>query len=390
MKSKTFVMMFLAIGCGLVAAYLTARITAKQATPDTVPVLVAKEKIKAGDVLKDPEKVFVEMRYPAGSTPNAISSLEDLKGKMINKTVQPGQWITPDDLSSNFGIELPKGFYAMSVKVSPETGASGFILPKSRVNVVATIRPNGAMSRPRVVTILQDILVLAVDTVANRPEDKIAISGLTTALLAVKPQDSQKLTLASNMGELRLVLRPHDDDERQLLAPLDRLDTDLGYNDGTVGIAGHNASGQTFKLAVAKKDLEAGTKIDDPDTLFEVKTFAEAPDQALAADKLSELKGKALKVPLFKDGVLTTKHFDEKLSALVAPAKPELKKHLLFIQNGGNTPQVTTYVDGSSTLGDDAKGSFLSVPPEDKSEPARPDAGKVNPPTGGGETGKPQ
>ena len=28
MKSKTFVMMFVAIGCGLVAAYLTARLTA--------------------------------------------------------------------------------------------------------------------------------------------------------------------------------------------------------------------------------------------------------------------------------------------------------------------------------------------------------------------------
>src|SRR5439155_7946416 len=143
------------------------RITAKQAAPDTVPVLVAKEKIKAGDVIKDPEKLFVEMRYPMGSTPNAISNLEDLKGKMVNKTVQPGQWVTPDDVSGNFGIELPKGYYAMAVKVAPETAASGFVLPKSRVNVVATIRPNGNNSRPRVITILQDVLVLAVDTMAN-------------------------------------------------------------------------------------------------------------------------------------------------------------------------------------------------------------------------------
>ena len=57
MKSKTFVMMFVAIGCGLVAAYLTARISARQAVPDSVPVLVAKEKIRAGDVIKEPESV---------------------------------------------------------------------------------------------------------------------------------------------------------------------------------------------------------------------------------------------------------------------------------------------------------------------------------------------
>jgi Flp pilus assembly protein CpaB len=205
MKSKTFVMMFVAIGCGLVAAYLTARITAKQAVPDTVPVLVAKEKIKAGDLIKEPEKLFVEMRYPAGSTPNAISSLEDLKGKMVNKSIQPGQWLTPDDISGNFGIELPKGYYAMTVKVDASTAAGGFILPKSRVNVVATIKPQHG-GRPKVVTVLQDILVLAVDTMSVRPEDKVAVSALSTALLAVKPADSQKLTLAANSGELRLVL----------------------------------------------------------------------------------------------------------------------------------------------------------------------------------------
>jgi Flp pilus assembly protein CpaB len=140
MKSKTFVMMFVAIGCGLVAAYLTARITAKQSVPDSVPVLVAKEKIRAGDVIKEPEKLFVEMRYPAGTTPNAIGFLDDLKGKMTNKTIQPGQWLTPDDLSSNFGIELPKGYYAMSVKVDSSQASNGFILPKSRVNVVACFR----------------------------------------------------------------------------------------------------------------------------------------------------------------------------------------------------------------------------------------------------------
>ena len=61
MKSKTFVMMFVAIGCGLVAAYLTARISAKSATPDTTPVLVAKEKIHAGQVIKEPEKLFIEL-----------------------------------------------------------------------------------------------------------------------------------------------------------------------------------------------------------------------------------------------------------------------------------------------------------------------------------------
>jgi len=395
MKSKTFVLMFLAIGCGLVAAYLTARITAKQAAPDTVPVLVAKEKIKAGDVIKDPEKVFVEMRYPQGTTPNAISNAEDLKGKMVNKTIQPGQWVTPDDISANFGIELPKGYYAMSVKVSAETGASGFILPKSRVNVVATIRPSGTHSRPKVVTILQDVLVLAVDTLSSRPEDKLAIGGLSTALLAVKPPDSQKLAYAQSISELRLVLRPHDDEEKQLLQPLEQLEADLGFNEGRGSFGPRSdAPAQTYRLAVAKQDLEAGTKIDDPDKLFEVRSFVDVPDKALVPEELASLKGKTLKVPVFKDGVLTQKHFDEKLAAVVVAAAVERKRHMLFIQNGGNTPQVTTFVDGSAS-GDESR--FLSLPPEekpaDKPEPAKqpatkpdptkPDGGTIDPLAGG-------
>jgi len=368
MKSKTFVMMFVAIGCGLVAAYLTARITAKQAVPDTVPVLVAKEKIKAGDLLKEPEKLFVEMRYPAGSTPNAISSLEDLKGKMVNKSIQPGQWLTPDDISGNFGIELPKGYYAMTVKVDASTAAGGFILPKSRVNVVATIKPQHG-GRPKVVTVLQDVLVLAVDTMSVRPEDRMAVSALSTALLAVKPADSQKLTLAANSGELRLVLRSHDDENKVPLAPLDQLEIDTSIFNESPG------EHKTYRLAVAKQDIEPGTEIDDVDKYFELKTFPAAPEKAVTADEWESIKGKKITAPVFKDTVVTAKHFDEKLLVSDKP-KPESKRHVMFIQNGGTTPIRQVYEDGLTT-GEEAKGAILQPGDEpaapEKSAPKKPE-----------------
>jgi pilus assembly protein CpaB len=344
MKSKTFVMMFLAIGCGLVAAYLTARISAKQATPDTVPVLVAKDKIQAGQVIKDPEKLFVEMRYPAGSTPNAISSFEDLKNKMVGKSVQPGQWLTPDDLSSNFGIDLPKGYYAMAVKVSAETGAGGFILPKSHVNVVATIRPIGMNSKPKVITVLQDVLVLAVDTMSVRPDDKMAVNQLSTALLAVKPADSQKLTLAQSMGELRLVLRAHDDDTKVPLPPQEQIETDQSGFTGE-GLTPTPPPTKLVKVAIAQHDLEAGLVIDQPEKVFQVKALADVPEKAVPAEELAALKGKTLRHSLFKDGVLTAKHFEGEQVPVVAK-RPEPKKHVLFIQNGGAAPIMKTYLDG--------------------------------------------
>lgn len=369
MKSKTFVMMFVAIGCGLIAAYLTARISAKQATPDSVPVLVAKEKIAAGSVIKDPEKLFVEMRYPAGSTPNAITSLDDLRNKMVGKSIQPGQWLTPDDLSTNFGLDLPKGYMAMAVKVSPETGAGGFILPKSRVNVVATVRERNGSGKTKVITVMQDVLVLAVDTMSARPEDKLAVNQLSTALLAVKPSDSQKLTLAQSMGELRLVLRAHDDENIVPLPGLEDLTADNGgFGDKPTPEA---PPAPTYKLAVAKKDLEAGQVIDDPEKFFQVKTFSEVPEKAVAAEELASLKGKALKTALFKDSILTAKHFDEKVAVVVKRPEPKRLKHVMFIQNGGSTPIVKTYINGVAEGSEDSSATAANEP----TAPAQPPAG---------------
>src|SRR5947207_327533 len=203
MKSKTFVMMFVAIGCGLVAAYLTARLTAKGTSLSTIPVLVAKEKIKAGDVIKEPEKLFIEMNYPAGSTPNAISSFEALKNKIINKGLQPGQ----------------------------------------------------------------------------------------------------RLTLAQSLGELRLVLRAHDDEAKVPLQPVENLEWDNGSAEP------FGLDKEIFKVAIAKQDMAVGQEVDTPEDFFDIKELPFLPEKAITLDSLGELKGKVVKHPIFKDGFVTAKNF---------------------------------------------------------------------------------
>src|SRR5205823_784393 len=149
--------------------------------------------------------------------------------------------------------------------------SNGFILPKSRVNVVACIRDRAGNSRPRVMTVLQDVLVLAVDAISVRPEDKLAVPQVQAALLAVKPSESQRLTLAQSMsgGDIRLVLRAHDDDIRVPLPPLSDLEASNDGADGSADAAAHIS----YKLAVAKLDVEAGTEIDDPEKFFKVESF---------------------------------------------------------------------------------------------------------------------
>ena len=234
---------------------------------------------------------------------------------------------------------------------APATFASGSsssaVLPKSRVNVVATIKDRTG-NKARVVTVLQDVLVLAVDTMNTRPEDKMAYSQLNAALLAVKPSESQRLTLAHSLsgGDVRLVLRAHDDESRVPLPPLEDLSQDFSASSLTDGSDGAPAS--SFKLAVARKDLEAGQVIDDPEKFFEVKTFPTAPEKAVAAEDLGSLRGKTLKHTLFKDSVLTAKHFDGDAKMATAQ-KAENKRHVLYIQNGGGAPTATVYENGTAT-----------------------------------------
>jgi Flp pilus assembly protein CpaB len=262
----------------------------------------------------------------------------------------------------------------MSVKVDSTQASNGFILPKSRVNVVACLRDRHS-GRARVITVLQDVLVLAVDTTYVRPEDRMAVPQVNAALLAVKPSESQRLTLAQSLsnGDIRLVLRAHDDETRVPLPPL----TDLDHDTSAVSdSATDQAPVISYKLAVAKADVEAGTAIDDPEKYFKIESFPVAPEKAVAAEELASLKGKTLQHALFKDGILTTKHLGSEL-AVAKAKKSEKPKSLLFIQNGGQAPKVYVYENGVCVGEHDyapRNPSSNDEPAKEPQEPKAPDA----------------
>src|SRR4051812_19232255 len=108
MKSKTLTLMMIAIGCGLVAAYLTAKLTASP-TENKVTIPVATAEVKIGSVIKDPEKVFAMREVSEEAARGRIDSLDRLKDKIVTRTVRAGESVFADDLSSNFGIAPPKG-----------------------------------------------------------------------------------------------------------------------------------------------------------------------------------------------------------------------------------------------------------------------------------------
>jgi pilus assembly protein CpaB len=219
MKPKTMMLMVVAIGCGLAASYMTSKLLAERNNGQTeepkVKVLVAKTKGPAWVLLKEPEKYFEERDVPESIAPKkGLTDFQKLKDQRLSQPLSEGEYIMEDKLVNpeQVGLlaKLPPGMRAIALKVNAESLAGGFVLPGYRVDVVSTTRGGGNESMAKI--ILQNMLVLAVDTIANRDNQTTSMLG-STVTLAATPEEAQRLSLAAAMGELRLTLRTPDDNK---------------------------------------------------------------------------------------------------------------------------------------------------------------------------------
>jgi Flp pilus assembly protein CpaB len=211
--------MVVAVGCGLAASYMTSRLLAErnkeQPAEAKVKVLVAKQKISPWVAIKEPEKFFIEKEVPESVAPKkALKSFEEVKDQKLCKVVNEESIVTTDDLlnkdQASLAHLMKPGQRAIALKVNAESLAGGFVLPGTHVDVVSTLR-GGAEAETK--TILQDMLILAVDTKAVRDPESQAMLGQTVTLAAT-PEEAQQLALAASMGDLRLVLRAVGDDTK--------------------------------------------------------------------------------------------------------------------------------------------------------------------------------
>src|SRR5437667_7784548 len=198
MKSKTLILVIVAVGCGLGASYMTSRLLAergdnKQSDEEKVKILVAKKNVPQGTFIKNAEDWFVEKEFSESDAPKkAIRTFDDVKDRVLNKPLSAEQWVVSDDLlrKDQASLQLPKGMRAMAIKVNVDTVVAGFVQPNSRVDVINTVKGNDKEAYSQ--TILQNMLVLAIDTLDKRDPDKNAILS-TTVTLAVTPEEVEML-----------------------------------------------------------------------------------------------------------------------------------------------------------------------------------------------------
>jgi len=183
----------------------------------TQPVVVAAADLQMGAELRRDDLRVIQ--WPANAAPHgAFSSAEELVGRGLVLPVIQNEPILPMKLASKeagAGLPpvIPKGLRAVSVRVNEVIGVAGYVLPGTRVDVVATVNPTNQQTDITSKVILTNVQVLAAGTKIDRETDANKPMPVTVVTLLVAPEEAERLTLASTEGKIQLALRNPLDEE---------------------------------------------------------------------------------------------------------------------------------------------------------------------------------
>jgi pilus assembly protein CpaB len=195
----------------------------------TVDVLVASHDIAPGRVLDAASvrwtgwpKEAVQANFITKDTQPDLAKVT--AGIVVRAPLVSGQPITDASIvragaAGFLAATIAPGKRAVSMPVSAETGAGGFVLPNDRVDVLLTrdATNGGSVKNFRTQTILRDVRVLAIDQTARMEKDQQSAVA-KTATLELSPQDAELIAQAQPSGILSLALRALGDDSEDTVA----------------------------------------------------------------------------------------------------------------------------------------------------------------------------
>jgi pilus assembly protein CpaB len=207
---------------GLFTFWLSRRVAraARVDAPQQKLYVAAGKTLDAGELLAPGSLQLVA--WP-GATPLAggFTRIEDLAGRVVLYPLPTGEPIVEQQLAAagagaGLSAKIPPGMRAVSVRSDDVVGVAGFLLPGTHVDVLMTYRSAGT-PESRTLTVLQDVVVLAAGQQIQPQRDGKPIS-VNVVTLLLKPEDAEKLVLATSLGGIYFVLR-NGADQAQALSP---------------------------------------------------------------------------------------------------------------------------------------------------------------------------
>ncbi len=214
-RMRVFIVLALAIAAGGTFAFGTYRymqnVPARPVEVPTSRVVVAAADLQLGAELKAGDLRTIQ--WPSGAVPEgSFSNPEELVGRGLIFPVVQNEPFLPSKLApKEAGAGLPPviqpGYRALSVRVNDVVGVAGYVLPGTRVDVVATVNPTQQPTDVTSKVILTNVLVLAAGTKIERDVENNKPVQVNVVTLLVNPDEAERLTLASTEGKIQLALR---------------------------------------------------------------------------------------------------------------------------------------------------------------------------------------
>src|SRR6185503_12681390 len=215
MRNRIFAVLAIAVLAGGGLAYGTYNLVqnqpARTAAVATQPVVVAAADLQLGSELKKEDLTIVN--FPAGQAPEGtFTQPSDLVGRGLIAPVVKNEPVLPSKLASKeagAGLPpvIPEGMRAVSVRVNEVIGVAGYVLPGTRVDVVATASPNDTRADTTSKLILSNVQVLTAGTRMEQDQEKGKPMQVTVVTLLVYLEQSERLALASSEAKIQLALR---------------------------------------------------------------------------------------------------------------------------------------------------------------------------------------
>lgn len=179
-------------------------VPAPRSQPSTARVVVAVRDIPVGTVIvREEVPRWIQMKeVPVDALPPGyVENPAELVGMRLNRSVRVGESLYRNDLTAGAVVTIPAGMQMVTIELDPAQAAVGFVVPGSKVDVLAGQRQDGKV---RAFPLLMNMLVLAVDTESPRE----GRPGRCLVSLAVVNKQALLLELARVRGcSLSLVLR---------------------------------------------------------------------------------------------------------------------------------------------------------------------------------------
>jgi len=195
------------------ALYLAVQqMPVREVEVNSVPVVVANQDLPVGTLLTvDHLKVVA---WPAASqVPGAFATTEEVSDRGLIAGVVANEPLTDSKLASReagggLPPSIPLGMRALSVRVNEVIGVAGFVVPGTRVDVLATVQQQGGQAGGMSKVVVSNVQVL---TAGTRYDLERARTGepmpSTVVTLMVTPEEAERIALAGNEGSLILTLR---------------------------------------------------------------------------------------------------------------------------------------------------------------------------------------